>query len=234
MNNSWLGRTATLILTFSLIAFPAAADDISRAIADVRISAASFNPSLGQSVTYTVQLDADGRITAEIVDRTGAPVRTIAKDLVVKKGEHVLHWDGRDERATTVPDEAYAIRVGLSAGDVRVGFSQPDHPHETLIMPKYYDRKRGVIAYELPAASRVRIDAIARGDTPLRVAVVSDAPRPAGVVLDYWNGEAEDGAWLPGLPGFALEVRAVPLPPATVITYGNERTSAGANPAGQS
>jgi hypothetical protein len=54
------------------------------------------------------------RVTAEIVDADGEPVRQLALDERVRRGEVTFEWDGRLESGQVAPDGVYRLRLRLA------------------------------------------------------------------------------------------------------------------------
>lgn len=208
-----------------------AADRPGRSIR-VETSRTSFNPSLRESVTIRVTTIAPGELSCAVIDRDGYVVRQFAKPAAAA-GSHVFEWDGRDELAAVVADEAYSLLVRLNDGRGNVDTYAPaidsNGAHAVSSKIDSYDRGRGVIAYRLPNASRVHLQAgTAKPDQkgkPQGVAmvnIVDSEPRPAGSVVEHWIGyDASRIVYVPGLPHFVLAMVAAPLPENAIITTGN-------------
>lgn len=60
-------------------------------------------------VRYTT--NGDTQITVIVMNRTGAPVRTLATALAVGPGNHTLTWDGTDQNGRLLNDGVYTIRL---------------------------------------------------------------------------------------------------------------------------
>jgi len=201
---------------------------------DLRVTRASksfFNPSLRQDVAITVATPAAGRLTAIVLDRDGYPVRYLDRDERIAAGEHIFRWDGRDGTGAVVPDEAYSLKLELHTGNRRMTYfpaQRPALPAHTLRV-RSYDPRSGIVAYELPAPSRVHIqagsavvDAKGSPDGPVLKTVVDEQPRVAGSVIDQWNGFDESGTiFVPDQPHFVMSLVAAPLPENSIITVGN-------------
>jgi hypothetical protein len=57
------------------------------------------------------------QMDAEIVDRNGNPVRTLAENRRIGRGRFALRWDGTDDEGAIVPDGAYRLRLELRQND---------------------------------------------------------------------------------------------------------------------
>jgi hypothetical protein len=98
------------------------------------------------------------------------------------------------------------------------------------VPPAYYSRSDATLVYELPKAARVHLQAGQAaidpdtGSTvgPVLKTIVNREPRPAGRVLDHWNGRDETGTLLVSeLPHFVVSIACWPLPENSVIATGN-------------
>ncbi|MBI5440095.1 MAG: hypothetical protein HY900_02670 [Deltaproteobacteria bacterium] len=200
-------------------------------ITQVKVTPASFLPSLGEKIQITAALTTGGRLRAEVLDRDGFVVRTLASDKTVAKGPVALTWDGRDDSGNVVPDEAYSFRLDLKTGKTRsLYFPANQNVDMYEVPPAYYSRADAALVYELPKASRVHLQAgqaaldPATGKTvgPVLKTIVNRGPRPAGRVLDHWNGRDETGTVLVSeLPHFVVSIACWPLPENSVIATGN-------------
>jgi len=223
----------TLLLTSCLLVSPliAAGPPV---IGSISLKRETFNPKAGDAVDLAVIFRKAGRASVEVVDRDGFVVRTIAVHKPVQGGSS-FHWDGRDEIGRVVADEAYAFRIEWADGKSRELWFPADQPSTPVsIPPRYFDRRSGTLAYTLPRASRVHIQAgsavfDAQGkaiDGPVMKTVVNREPRSGGMIAEHWSGFDDRGAvFIADLEGFAIVIAASPFAAGTVIAYGNhERT----------
>jgi len=60
-------------------------------------------------------LTDEARVTATVLGITGRPVRAIVTDQPLRAGDHVLLWDGNDERGLRAPGGVYLIRTEARA-----------------------------------------------------------------------------------------------------------------------
>lgn len=223
----------TFLLTSCLLASPLIAGG-TRAIGSVSLKRETFNPKAGEAVDLAVTFRKAGRASIQVVDRDGFLVRTIAAAKPVH-GDCSFRWDGRDEKGRVVADEAYAFRIEWADAKGRELWFPADQPSTPVsIPPRYFDRRSGTLAYTLPRASRVHIQAgtavfDAQGkviDGPVMKTIVNREPRSGGMVAEHWNGfDDRGGVFIADLEGFAIVIAAAPLADGTVIAYGNhERT----------
>jgi hypothetical protein len=100
------------------------------------------------------------------------------------------------------------------------------------IEARSFDRRTAMLAYTLPRASRVHIQAGTQVVDPKTKApagavmktVVNREPRIGGTIAEHWSGFDESGAiFIPDLQGFVVAIAASPLPENAVITFGNRQ-----------
>lgn len=204
-------------------------------LSDVRVSPPTFLPSLGQSVQLTAGVAAAGTFTLEVLDRDGFVIRTLAARKPIKAGHLSLAWDGKDDAGEVVPDEAYSFRLALSTTEgTALYFPANEVPEMYEVPPAYYSRADGTLVYALPKASRVHLqagEAVRDPATkamsgPVLKTIVNREPRPAGRVVEHWNGRDESGTLLvPELPHFVVGIACWPLPENSVIATGNRKTT---------
>jgi FlgD Ig-like domain len=202
------------------------------AIGTVSLQRETFNPTAGDTVDLSVTFRMAGNASVRVVDRDGFVVRTIAAMRPVQ-GSCSFHWDGRDDGGRTVADEAYAFRIEWVNAKSRELWFPADRPSMPVsISPRYFDRRSGTLAYTLPHASRVHIQAgtavfDAQGkaiDGPVLKTIVNREPRSGGTVAEHWNGfDDRGGVFVADLEGFAVSIAAAPLAEGTVIAYGNHQ-----------
>ena len=76
---------------------------------DVTVSAASFNPSVGDTVTLTYQLSRSATVTIKVFDPDQELIRVLADGVTRDGGTNQEAWDGKDDRGVLVPNEAYFL-----------------------------------------------------------------------------------------------------------------------------
>jgi FlgD Ig-like domain len=190
----------------------------------VRISTASFNPTLGEEITLSYELTRPDRVTVRVYDPDGGLVATVVDGEERDAGSHREAWNGRDWESRLVPDEAYTFTVETSSGAVYDPGTFSGGEVGDLSDARF-DRDAGTVGYRLPAVSRVLIRlGVANG--PMLKTLVDWKPRVVGSVTEYWNGKDEDGLIdLQNTSGFTALVTYVTLPDATAIAYGNSAAS---------
>lgn len=187
----------------------------------LKASAGELSAVRGDRVGYTVRTAQPGTLALEILTGDGDVVRRIAQPNTAP-GEHVLSWDGKDERGQPVPDEAYCPRAVLESG----GRQAVDDPcsrtgGEVLTGLQPATTPTGDIAYTLEHPARVLIRVGVKGGAMMRSLSVW-RPRPAGRNLQRWNGFDESGLVDLRSDRLALLVTAFRLPEFSVITTGND------------
>jgi len=191
----------------------------------------AFNPSLGETVVITVKTPAASRISIAVLDRDGYVTRWLAKD-EVSDASHVATWDGRDAEGAVVPDEAYSFKVDVTSSAGKwTYFPAASVPKTFPVQARHYSRRDAALLYELPAAARIHAQAgsaaidvtTKKYNGPVLKTLVNREPRPAGAIVESWNGFDESGAiYVPDLPQFVTAILATELPENAVIAFGNK------------
>jgi hypothetical protein len=210
---------------------PDAGTGAAATVSNVSLSRPFFNPALGQKIQISFEIASSGTLMVLILDRDGYLVRKLVADKVVEKGRHSFDWDGRGDKGEVVADEAYSLKIELRSGD-KIGRYFPALTPATEVAAKtnYYDRRGATLSYQLPQASRVHIQAgvaqldpiTKRTEGPVLRTIVNREPRPAGAVIENWNGFDEGSTfYVPDLPHFVVSVAATVLPENAIIAIGN-------------
>ena len=187
---------------------------------EVLLSAASFNPSLGEEVAVSYVLGTEDRVWVRVYDPDSGLVETLVDGETRAAGTHRESWNGRDFEGRVVPDEAYSFTVETASGDVHDPLTFSGGVVGDLTDGRF-DRQGGTLTYRLPAASRVLVRLGIRSG-PMLKTLVDWKPRAAGAITEYWDGKDQDGLIdLQSHPGFSALVTYVTLPASTVIAYGN-------------
>jgi hypothetical protein len=204
-------------------------------ILGITVSRPFFDPALGQKIGISFALAQSGNLTVLILDRDGYPVRKLIAGEAVEKGKHALDWDGKDEQGEVVPDEAYSLRIELDhGGKAAIYFPANTGEEDLKAVTNYYGRQSGVLSYKLPKPARVHIQAgtavvdprTGKATGPVLRTLVNREPRPAGAVIENWNGFDQSGLfYVPDLPNFVIAVAATALPDNALITIGNRGSS---------
>lgn len=200
-------------------------------IGDVSVDPAFFNPTARQRVAITFRAGVRGTARVTILDRDRFPIRTL-DPVTVEPGLVSIAWDGRDDRAAIVPDEAWNVRIELAGAvyDPSRNFT----PISEDPQPTTYSRVDGLLSYRLTRPSRVHIEAgqarmnadHRRTEGPILKTIVNREPRVAGAVVERWNGFDESGTIrVPELPDFVIGTLATSLPDNSIITRGNHEQS---------
>lgn len=204
-------------------------------INDIRVSLPFFNPSLGQKIGISFTVRGSGVLDLAILDRDGFLVRRLVVEEMASEGVRSYEWNGRDDAGNVVPDEAFSLKIDLRSKDGVASYCPGNRPAEDLAAEtNYYDPRTGTLSYKLPKSARVHAQAgSARTDPktgePIGVVlktIVNRQPRPAGAVIESWEGLDESGAVrVPELPNFVIAIAATSLPENAIITIGNRQRS---------
>jgi len=179
-----------------------------------------FSPALKQTFKLSYTLSEDANVTWEIYTPDNNLIRSIKADNS-KKGEHTLLWDGKDEKGTIVPDEAYNIVLTAKNSN-----------HTQTIDPRFIGGEIleelhtkidniGNIAYTLSTPARVLVRAgIENG--PLLHVISNWVVKNRGKVRQRWSmRDSDDLVDIATLP-FGVAVSAFSLPKHTIITNNNK------------
>lgn len=225
-----LAQVLASCLPASASAAPASVE-LNRLIKDVRVKPATFLPTLGEKVEFSLRLVASGRLSASVLDRDGYVVRILASKKQAKAGRLALTWDGRNNEGAIVPDEAYSLLLELETTKSKELYFPANQFGEMYeVAAQSYSRRDAAVAFELPRASRVHMQAgqavpdpdLGRNVGPVLKTILNREPKPAGRVLATWNGLDESGTvMVPNLPHFVIGIACTPLPENSVIATGN-------------
>lgn len=203
-----------------------------RPIRSVNVDRQSLNVAAAESATVTIDFGQAGLASVVIVDRDGYPVRALL-DAQPASGSVTLHWDGRDDSGRFVADEAYSLRIDWRGpGGTDTYFPANEPAAMSAIEARSYDRRTATLAYSLPRASRVHIQAgTAAVDPktkkpvgPVMKTLVNREPRVSGTIAEHWNGYDESGGiFVPDLEDFVVAIAATPLPESSIVTFGNRQ-----------
>jgi hypothetical protein len=217
------------------IASMQAAPQPARLIAAVSVSPVFFNPALKQESSLHIELGLPARMAVTILDRDRVAVRHLPPRLM-PTGEAVIYWDGRDDGGSSVPNEAYTVRIEAAGRDGTMVYDPGEHFQPRIERPpiRSYSRVEGILSYSLAQPSRVHIQAgqaqrdprTGEMDGPILKTLVDRQPRVAGSVVEVWNGMDETGAiYVPALPHFAVAVLATSMPENSIIVAGGSGPS---------
>jgi hypothetical protein len=201
------------------------------AIGAVSVSQTSINPTSGDTAVLFVRLMRPGKVSVEVIDRDGYPIRTLALRKEAPVGSNAFRWDGRADDGSVVPDEAYSFKVDWTDGHREATYFPANSPAPMVsIDPLGYSRRSATLSYRLASPSRVHIQAgtatlnskSRQMEGPVLKTVLNRVPRIGGRIGEYWSGYDESGAvFIPDLPNFAISIAATPLPAGSVTTFGN-------------
>jgi hypothetical protein len=75
------------------------------------ISAVRAQSRAAGAMTFTYNLSASARVSAQIVSASGEVVRDLASGRAVTRGANSLLWDGKNGRGVALPAGAYLLRL---------------------------------------------------------------------------------------------------------------------------
>jgi hypothetical protein len=200
-------RIATILLLVALLGGTSAAFAITQSLKDEPspIGVPRFDRVLAptcdcesDAATLGLRLRRADRVTAEIVDADGEPVRLLADRERFRRGPIELTWDGRDTAGEVVPDGRYRLRIELAREGrtilvpttIRVDATAPTV--ELIAVRQKPDRIGVVYRTDERAAGELAV----RGDGLPETVVVRGRFRPAGKTRLNWSGRI-DGQPLP-------------------------------------
>lgn len=225
------GRIAAVVAAATVIVLSARGET---AAGRVSLNRSSFNPSLGESVSITVRTPPASRVSIVVLDRDGYATRWLAKAQETSD-TYTATWNGRDGEGAVVADEAYSFKVDVvSASGTWTYFPAASTPKTYPVQAKHYSRRNASLMYDLPAPARIHaqagsaaIDANTKTyNGPVLKTLVNREPRPAGAIVESWNGLDESGAiYVPDLAQFVAAILATELPENAVIAFGNRSRS---------
>jgi hypothetical protein len=193
-------------------------------IQGVRVSRDCFNPQAGEEVHISYTLTTKATVTARIYDPDFGLVRVLPIPGLQDQGLHSLSWDGKDQDAILVPDEAYLLTLTAEDGSGGTQLYDPtvfSGGRVADLSQADLDPETGTLTYRLAVSSRVLIR-LGIQDGPLLNTLVDWKPRLAGEVTEPWNGRDQDDLFdLAGHPRFRMLITSFDLPENSVITYGN-------------
>ena len=160
----------------------------------VALSAKSFEPSKGESVTLGFEVTRDASARVDIYDWLGRKVRSIAIS-EAKAGRNSIVWDGKTTKGEVAAGEVflYVIEAETKDGDKAVHNPSKKtggievEPHEFNL-----DWETGKIEYVLPKSCVVRIRA---GFTEgmCGMSVIDWSPKTSGRHEYVWDGKDTSG-----------------------------------------
>ncbi len=155
-----------------------------------------------------------------VYDPAGGLIREIPVPQREGVAQQAMSWDGQDESGQPVPDEAYTFVVEGADGSIYDPTTFSGGEVQDIRDATFEDT--GTVSYKLPAPSRVLMRLGIRNG-PMYRTLVDWQPRPAGKVIEHWDGfDADQLVKLLDREDFTALVTDVTLPEATVITYGND------------
>jgi len=181
-----------------------------------------FSPILKEKIAIGFNVSAKSVVNVEIYTPDGALIRTLTTGIPVKKGNHILEWDGKDKEGVIVPDEAYNVVLKAEVN----GQVETIDPRKTSggMVEKNLNPKinvDGKIRYTLAKPSRVLIRLGMGGGAMLR-SVLTWKPKNSGKNLQFWDGYDQDHlVKIQRHKNLKIIISAFSLADNTIITTGN-------------
>jgi len=179
-----------------------------------------FSPALKQTFKLSYTLSEEANVTWQIYTPDNNLIRTIKAEHS-KKGEYTLLWDGKDEKGTIVPDEAYTIVLKAKTKNRTQTIDSHLTGGEILKDLQTKVDKIGNISYTLSVPARVLVRAGIENGPMLRV-ISNWVPKNKGKVRQRWDmKDADNLIDISTLP-FGITVSAFALPKHAIITTNNK------------
>jgi flagellar hook assembly protein FlgD len=173
-------------------------------ITRVKLSPAVVTPNgdgIAESTAIAFSLSIAANVTVQVVNATGALVRSLASSRAFPAGRSTLVWEGRDGSGHLVSDARYTVRVVAASPGQSDSASRTVTVDRTLgyltVDPRPFSPNGDgrldstTIGFELANAASVRVQ-ILRGTTLVRT--LSSEALPAGSQTLAWNGKTAAGA----------------------------------------
>lgn len=195
---------------------------------DVNVSDESFNPSQGQHVEISFELEKQAAATVAVFDPDNDLVIYLAEKKILATGTQRFRWDGRDSDNRVVPDEAYYFTVAVIDDVGKREIYDPTvfsggETHD--ITDADVDQQNQTINYIMPEAGRVMIRmGIQNG--PMLNQLVDWQPRAKGSITEYWDGRDADKLMnIYALPNFKMIITYFSFPQNSIIAFGNKKNT---------
>jgi hypothetical protein len=203
---------------------PSAPSEREESVTNVAWSTGATNPAAGDKAALKYVLSQPKSVTIRLYDPDGGLVRTLCEAVAKEPGEYQETWDGRDDKGNIVPNEAYTALIETGSG-LRYDPSTSSGGIVGDITDAKFDYEAGTMVYTLPAPARVLIR-LGIKNGPMLKTLVDWKPRITGSITEYWDGFDESKVVrLRDQKDFTVLITYVTLPEATIITYGNDKTS---------
>lgn len=181
---------------------------------------AAFSPVLKQTFTIPFSLEEEANVSIDIYTPDHNLIRSLeGKSLT--KGVHALVWDGKDNNATFVPDEAYITVITASTKTQKEII---DHRFTGGVILKNLHTKvdkSGNISYYLSESARVLVRAGIKNGSMLR-SISHWVPKNKGKIRQRWNMKDKKKLIDIAALDFVVSVSAYTLPAFSIITTNNK------------
>jgi hypothetical protein len=212
-----VSRSATWVAALGLLL---TADIASSEILHVSHRPAVFDPSRAESVEVRFHLSQPAEVELTLFDARDLAIRTLRSPSALAVGDHIITWDGRDERGNLVPPEAYtyALEARGAKGEVSRWDVSKFGGEPVEVGGLAWDPQAGQMRYQLPVLARVCIRIGLADGGPLLRTVIDWVPRVAGPHAEPWDGRDASGVLaLSQHPALFLNAKAFALPRNSIL-----------------
>ncbi len=190
-------------------------------LSHVSLSNNEFNPHQGDSVDLLFHLDEAAEVEVRWFDGRDLLIR---KQVLgrLKKGDHRIAWDGKDNAGKLVPAEAYhytiIAHIPKTGETVEYDLTDLTGGDDFHITNVEYNPKTQQLKYYLNKPSRVNIRVGFKDGGPLIRTLLDWVPRDAGTHEEPWDGFDENKMMNLGEhAGRMFNTRGYTLPDNTVL-----------------
>jgi flagellar hook assembly protein FlgD len=200
----------------------ASANKTPLAISKVGLDRKIFNPSNGENISLSFEINKKANVQVTIIDRLEQQVSSVRKSNL-EQGRHSITWGGRRSDGKLAQGRVFLYVIQATAGlGEKAVYNPAEQTGGLVVRPHTYtfDRKSGRIEYVLPKACMVRLRAgLSEG---MLVRTIFDwEPRTAGRHIYKWDGRDGSGFMnLSNHPELNLNLTCYTLPSNTIITTG--------------
>ena len=179
----------------------------------------------GEIISVQFLLDEAAGVSLNIYDDREYLVRTVKSSTVLKQGDHIIKWDGKDEKGKLVPHEAYHYTLEANNGADKITHDVTDLTgnEKGVIRGLKWDKEKHTISYTLINAARINFRAGIKDGGPLLKTVINWLPRSRGKHVEMWDDNDEE-INISNISGVELFSDAYSLSKNTII-IGNKISS---------
>ncbi len=181
----------------------------------------AFDPAKRQTIQVRFKLDKSASVSLHFYDLYEQLVRTVESTGVLKQGEHILIWDGRDQADRILPPEVYHYTLEARGEDgtiVSHDLSDLTGGKSLKVNEIRWDPETKQAHYNLTSPARVNLRAGISNYGPLLNTLLDWVPRQAGRHQVAWDGwDASHVLQVSSHPKLELRATAFSLPRNTVF-----------------